>query len=147
MPGMFLGGRISSDRYVMSSQSSPAQLPTVVLFSTDLMLISSVNGAAASLQIPFVSVATPDALAKKMAEGPLILCLDLSAAQGHPAEVAESVTADVIQRGIAFGPHVHTAKLELARQTGFGRVLSRGQFVSRMREEIAEALKTIGVAQ
>ena len=127
----------------MSSQNSPAHSPTVVLFSTDLMLISSAGGAAAALQLPFASVASPDDLARMQAAGPLILCLDLAAAQGHPEWVAEKVTPQIIQRAIAFGPHVHTAKLELARQTGFGRVLSRGQFVSRMREEIAEALKRI----
>jgi hypothetical protein len=131
----------------MSSHNSPASAPAVVLFSTDLMLISSVSGAAAARELRFSSVASPDELTPKMAEGPLILCLDLAAAQGHPEWVAEKVSPEVIQRGIAFGPHVHTAKLELARQTGFGRVLSRGQFVSRMREEIADALKRIQPAE
>lgn len=63
-----------------------------------------------------------------------MLCLDLSASGGDPQEVAGTVSVRVLQKAVAFGPHVHTAKLEQARQAGFARVMSRGQFVAKMAE-------------
>ena len=37
-------------------------------------------------------------------------------------------------RLVAFGPHVHKAKLAAAAAAGFGLVLSRGQFYAQMDE-------------
>jgi hypothetical protein len=41
--------------------------------------------------------------------------------------------------GIAFGPHVHIAKLDQAREASFAKVMSRGQFVNRMIDELKAA--------
>jgi hypothetical protein len=113
------------------SHTDPASLPVIVLCSTDLMLISSVNGAAEASGFRFVSVNSIAAAVKQSstADGSII-CLDLSAAFCDPQTFAACASPQQLARSIAFGPHVHTAKLEAARSAGIGRVMSRGQFVS-----------------
>ena len=113
------------------SHTDPASLPVIVLCSTDLMLISSVNGAAEASGFRFVSVNSIAAAVEQSstADGSII-CLDLSAAFCDPQAFATGASLQQLTRSIAFGPHVHTAKLEAARSAGIGRVMSRGQFVS-----------------
>lgn len=121
--------------------SSTLGVPLVLLFSSDLMLISSVGGAAAAADLRFCSVARITELAERVAADQIILCLDLSAPESDPGLIGESIPASVLQYSIAFGPHVHTGKLEQARSAGFARVMSRGQFVSKMRDELSAAAK------
>lgn len=104
----------------------------VLLFSSDLMLISSVSGAASAAGRLFASVSRVSDLIAKSPNESTLLCLDLSAAEGDPNEIALVVGCDVLAHGVAFGPHVHTAKLDLARLAGFGHVMSRGQFVAKL---------------
>jgi len=104
--------------------------PFVVLCSTDLMLISSVGGAAEAREYQFVSVNSLQAAIHKAATAGSIVCLDLSASFSDPHDFALSASPELLARTIAFGPHVHTAKLDAARAAGIGRVMSRGQFVS-----------------
>ena len=106
----------------------------VVLFSSDLMLISSVGGAATAAGHRFCSVSKLSDAVEKLNAGRSMLCLDLSGSGGDPLEAASAVSAEVLRNSVAFGPHVHTAKLEQARQAGFAKVMSRGQFVSKMTE-------------
>lgn len=117
----------------------PSIPPLVVLFSTDLMLMSSVGGAAAAAGLRYCCVSViPDALGK-VVENQTIVCLDLSAPEAEPMRLARSIPESVLQSSIAFGPHVHVAKLEQARVAGFARVLSRGQFISKIKEELMSA--------
>ncbi len=110
----------------------------VLLFSSDLMLISSAGGAAAALGFPFRSVSSIEDLIAK-ATPTTILCVDLGCAIVAPQLIAEQLPAITARSGIAFGPHVHTAKLDQAREAGFAKVMSRGQFVSRMIDELKAA--------
>ncbi len=113
----------------MSQDVSPAR-DYVVLCSTDLMLISSVGGAAEACGFAFASVnSLPTAIEKASSLGSIV-CLDLNAFCSDPNEFAASASPELVARSIAFGPHVHTAKLDAARTAGIGRVMSRGQFVS-----------------
>lgn len=108
--------------------SSP--LLTVVLFSSDLMLISTVGGTASAAGHQFCSVSNARDLDHRLADDNVLLCVDLSAPESDPHELAKQIPAEILRSAIAFGPHVHTARLDAARQAGFGRVFSRGQFVS-----------------
>ena len=66
--------------------------------------------------------------------------LDLNVA-GVQADVALPKLRDACPPGTtftAFAPHVHTAKIESAREAGFDRVLTRGQFHASMHEIFAE---------
>lgn len=94
------------------------------------MLISTVSGAAETCGFKFVSVNSVQAAVEKSSTPRCIVCLDLSAPFGDPLAFAACATPELLARSIAFGPHVHTAKLEAARAAGLGRVMSRGQFVS-----------------
>jgi hypothetical protein len=108
------------------------QSPTVVLLSTDLMLISSVGGTASQCGLPFAAVRNTEGLRPLTGNGPVILCVDLSV----PGLVLDEVTACLsgasVRDSIAFGPHVHQARLDAARAAGFDKVMSRGQFVSNL---------------
>lgn len=110
----------------------------VLLFSSDLMLISSAGGAAAALGFQFRSVSSIEDLIAK-ATPTTILCVDLGSSIVDPLLISEQLPTLTARSGIAFGPHVHTAKLDQARQTGFAKVMSRGQFVSRMIDELKAA--------
>ena len=110
----------------------------VLLFSSDLMLISSAGGAAAALGFPFRSVSSIEDLIAKSTPT-TILCVDLGSAIVDPLQISEQVPTLTARSGIAFGPHVHIAKLDQAREAGFAKVMSRGQFVSRMIDELKAA--------
>jgi hypothetical protein len=107
----------------------------VLLFASDLMLISSTGGAVAALGLQFRSVSSIEDLIAK-ATPTTVLCVDLAFAQVDPVLISEQLPSLTTQSGIAFGPHVHTAKLDQAREAGFAKVMSRGQFVSRMIDEL-----------
>lgn len=109
----------------------------VLLFSTDLMLISSVGGAAQMAGHSFQCETRTDVIRDRLSDDQTLLCVDLSAVPAGPAELASLSSPAVLQNAIAFGPHVHTARLEAASSAGFGRVLSRGQFVSRLNQLLA----------
>ena len=113
----------------MTKPESPSAA-CVVLCSTDLMLLSSVGGAAKASGFEFVSVDTLQAAIDTAAKVGSIVCLDLAASFSDPHEFAMNASPELLARTIAFGPHVHTAKLDAARAAGIGRVMSRGQFVS-----------------
>lgn len=116
----------------------------VLLFSSDLMLISSAGGAAAALGLTFRSVSSFEDLIAK-ATRTTVLCVDLAFAPVDPMQISGQLPELTANSGIAFGPHVHTGKLEQAREAGFAKVMSRGQFVSRMIEEFrstSAAIKT-----
>lgn len=104
----------------------------VVLFSTDLMLYSSVSGAAAAAGHSFRSDTNLDALASLLQDPETILCLDLNAATADPTVLAAALHPSSLARSIAFGPHVHTEKLKAASAAGFGHVMPRGQFVAQV---------------
>lgn len=112
------------------SNPESTSAPFVVLCSTDLMLISSVGGAATAGGFGFVSVNSLQAAIDAASTVGSIVCLDLAASFSDPHEFAKTASPDLLARTMAFGPHVHTAKLDSARAAGIGRVMSRGQFVS-----------------
>ena len=94
------------------------------------MLISSVGGAAEASGFGFASVSSLQAAIDNSSNVSSIVCLDLGASFSDPHEFALNASPELLARTIAFGPHVHTAKLDAARAAGIGRVMSRGQFVS-----------------
>jgi hypothetical protein len=116
----------------------------VLLFSSDLMLISSTGGAAAALGFLFRSISSIEDLVAK-ATPATVLCVDLAFAPVDPTMISEQLPVLTARSGIAFGPHVHTAKLEQAREAGFSKVMSRGQFVGRMIDELKSTAAAINL--
>jgi hypothetical protein len=105
---------------------------SVILYSSDLMLLSSAGHAARQAGFDFQSVMSPEAAIPHLQTAETVFCLDLSVTGADPHAIAAHALPGVLIRAIAFGPHVHTARLEQARSAGFGTVLTRGQFVSRL---------------
>ncbi|HIF00807.1 MAG TPA: hypothetical protein EYG03_10545 [Planctomycetes bacterium] len=101
----------------------------VVLLAKDLMLSSTVSGFAAQAGRQFCSAGSvSDVVAAISEDAAALLLVDLGTPGLDVASLAESVPANVLQRAVAYGPHVHTEKLEAATKAGFGKVMSRGQF-------------------
>ena len=116
----------------------------VLLFSSDLMLISSAGGAAAALGFRFRSVSSIEDLLARITPA-TVLCVDLAFAPADPILISQQLPVVTSRAGIAFGPHVHTAKLDQAREAGFAKVMSRGQFVGRMIDELKSTAATINL--
>ena len=111
-------------------------MPTILL-SADLMMSSQVAGAAARQQVQLVTLGNPSALAgHESVAGADLVILDLTLASLDPAAIVSALKSlpDPPRRIIAFGPHVHAARLTAAKAAGCDAVLSRGQFHSSMDE-------------
>ncbi len=113
---------------------------TVVLLASDLMLSSTVSGFAASAGAAFRSVSSiPEAVEVASEQAGVLLFVDLGTPGLDVGLLASSVPESVLATAVAYGPHVHTAKLQAAIAAGFGQVLSRGQFSASVGRIIANA--------
>jgi DNA-binding NarL/FixJ family response regulator len=107
----------------------------VVLLSTDLMVVSRVQGAAAQASISVRTAGSVSQAVELLRELPAdLLIVDLSlpalAIDALMEEVRTSRSSAV--RIVAFGPHVHADRLEAARAAGCNGVMSRGQFFAQV---------------
>lgn len=118
----------------MSSSSA-----TVLLLATDLMLSSTVDGQTAAEDLIYRNVGTAaDAWDYvHQANGRVLLLVDLGTPGLDVTALAEAMPAAIIEQAVAYGPHVHEAKLQNAVEAGFGRVMSRGQFSAQVSRLIA----------
>ena len=83
-----------------------------------------------------------DAQQEAAADGYVLLLIDLGTAGLDITALAGSIPEPVRNSAIAYGPHVHTEKLEAAAAAGIGHVISRGQFsaqIGRIVQEFATA--------
>jgi len=108
---------------------------SVVLVTSDLMVVSHVQGAAARAGVAVQTAANADQAAElaKMTETRLVI-VDLAMPS---LELSALVTRCKAQRPtapriVAFGPHVHEDRLAAARHAGCDAVMSRGQFFSQV---------------
>jgi DNA-binding NarL/FixJ family response regulator len=107
----------------------------VVLISSDLTVISRVEGAAKICNAPvrtFSSAA--QAILSCSTDSPRLLIIDLATAAFDLNQLIETLPQlnENVPHVIAFGPHVHQEKLAAARQAGCDEVISRGQFFSQL---------------
>ncbi len=113
---------------------------SVILLANDLMLGSTVSGFAAQAGRQFCTAGSiADVVAAISEDAAALLLVDLGTPGLDVASLAESIPADVLQRAVAYGPHVHTEKLEAATRAGFGKVLSRGQFSAQVGTLISDS--------
>jgi CheY-like chemotaxis protein len=105
----------------------------ILFFTTDLVFPSRVAGSAANIGARMETAASQNAFLKiiqaaKSAD--TVVLLDLATAGIDPAQLIATLKAcsPPPRAVIAFGPHVHEAKLAAARAAGCDLVLSRGQF-------------------
>lgn len=104
----------------------------VVLVASDLMLGSNVSGAAAFLELEYRCVGTATDAIEQSVNKDCLLLVDLGTPDLNIQELATGLSKDCLSKAIAYGPHVHIAKLEAAEKAGFGRVMSRGQFSAQV---------------
>jgi len=98
----------------------------VWFFSGDLLFASRIRSAAERAGVPFALLGRwPD----DAPSVPRWIIVDLSTRAGAAAEIRRlaSETFPTAQT-IAYGPHVQAQRLSQARQAGFDKVLTRGQF-------------------
>ena len=111
----------------------------VLLLSNDLMTASQIEGAVRASGGE-ITVATTVASRGADESLPDVVILDLSTTSDVTATVEQFVECSPRPRIIAFGPHVHAAKLQAARDAGCREVYSRGQFLP----QVADVLQNQG---
>lgn len=108
---------------------------SAVLLSGDLMVVSRVEGAASRVGLP-LRVAATAARAEELCreQSTRLLVVDLTAPLLDIAALTTAMKAlcDGGPRIVAFGPHVHEARLAAAREAGCDSVVSRGQFFAQI---------------
>lgn len=108
---------------------------TVVLLSSDLAILSRVEGAATLLGQRVRSASgESQAVAVCKAEDANTLIVDLSMSSLDLDSIVNQLKAieGSRTRVVAFGPHVHEQRLAAAREAGCDLVVSRGQFFSQL---------------
>lgn len=116
---------------MLNRQGLPG-VSTILLLSTDLMVISRTDGFARAAGHRFLHQATLDDLSELVSERSVRILLDLGLRDISLSTLQQTFSAEVLDQSVAFGPHVHTELLQAAEQAGFGRVVSRGQFMSQL---------------
>ena len=113
---------------------------SVLALISDLMMQSQASSAAQRAGVTLRVVSSADALLEQAtqmqkSEAPIeLIVVDLSHPGLDPAGLMERLRP-ALSPGtatLAFGPHVHKARLEAAAAAGFASVMSRGQFHANM---------------
>lgn len=106
---------------------------SVLFLSKDLMFSSRVLACGRELGIKLSIVSEANQCAAQASSARLVL-LDLSTSGLKPNELVPQLRrlAHPPEAIVAFGPHVHEAKLAAARDAGCDEVLARGEFNNRL---------------
>src|SRR5260221_690268 len=121
---------------MMSDEREATDLRTLLFLTADLVFSSRVAAVAERLGARMQLVSAPAVLLEKLTaagDRPVVL-LDLNTSGFDPQtlvpELRRGTPAPVAV--IAYGPHVHEARLAAAVAAGCEPVLTRGQFNARM---------------
>jgi len=110
---------------------------SVLFLTKDLLFSSRVAGVAQSRKIELSVVSEADQLlTHAYANQAELVLLDLTTSSCDPKNLVSQLRrlARPPKAIVAFGPHVHEAKLAAAEEVGCDQVLSRGEFNNRMTE-------------
>lgn len=100
----------------------------LLIVSTDLMLVSRLEGLARSLDLAAVQAADLTAAIALCDDQTSVAIVDLQTAGLNIAELNSQLKqANGAVRVVASGPHVHTERLAAAEAAGCDLVVSRGQ--------------------
>jgi CheY-like chemotaxis protein len=119
-------------------------MPALYL-TKDLFFASRVTATARSLGAELQVVGSVEELLQKAAEQPVsLMLLDLDSPGADAAALIAGLRAQATDPPpvIAFGSHIHEARLAAARQAGCNQVLTRGQFDRQMATLLREHLST-----
>lgn len=114
----------------------------LLAISNDLMAVAPIENACRQLGVACQTASLAQCVEREVAQPIRLVVLDLNAVD----QVDEAITnlrtvIDPAVPVIAFGPHVHTTKLDAARKAGCAAVLTRGQFHQQARDVIAGFIK------
>ncbi len=115
---------------------------SAILLTADLACSSKAAGAAARAGAELVTAMSTSALLDKLSSrGAELVLLDLTAPGLNPAELVGQIKSSALppRAIIAFGPHVHEAKLAAAAEAGCDQVLARGAFYAQLEQLLAES--------
>lgn len=104
---------------------------SAILITTDLMATSAADGAARSASVELQTVSPGTAIASSNMQTKLAaidLTSPISDLAGFVADLRAAAPNVTL---LAYGPHVHEARLQAAREAGVEHVISRGQFHSQ----------------
>jgi DNA-binding response OmpR family regulator len=110
---------------------------SALLLTADLACSSQVTGAASRKGVEFEVAMTPARLLERAAAtAPDVVILDLNIAMLNCQDLVPQLRglANPPRTIIAFGPHVHEARLAAAQEAGCDRVLARGQFYAQLEQ-------------
>lgn len=116
-----------------------SESPAVVLLSADLMMTSSVGGAAAQHGLRFQTLSNAAQLVDCQ-DSDLIL-IDLATPGLSIAAAGAALSDPQKQTAVTYGPHVHVDRFQQAETAGFVNRLARGAFtadVGRLVGQFAE---------
>lgn len=101
----------------------------VLAVTNDLMAAAPIEHAARQLGVECRAITACQLNDVDRSDDLQVVVVDLNAVD-QVAEVIATVRSSVGESVpiIAFGPHVHVAKLEAAKEAGCSQVLTRGQF-------------------
>lgn len=105
-----------------------------LLLSRDLFFTGKITGTASGIGKSIRTVGNLDGLQQALTPSTRLVLLDLAIPGISPADVARVVVALPGTRLVAFGPHVDTASLQAAKDTGFHEVLPRSRLSSALPE-------------
>jgi ActR/RegA family two-component response regulator len=105
-----------------------------VLLSSDLMMMSTAQGAADRHGVALVSAGgVEEAVASSGEDGTRLVVIDLRLSGLDVADCVARVRSAKPQAAVvACGPHVHTQSLEAAEAAGCDAVFTRGEFERRI---------------
>jgi len=117
---------------------------SVVFFTRDLLFSSRVTSVTTKRSTELFILSDADELVKHASTVSIkVILLDLSTADLDPAKLVPQLRqlTPPPRAIIAFGPHVHEAKLAAARDAGCDQVFSRGEFNNRMDNILTDYLR------
>jgi CheY-like chemotaxis protein len=101
----------------------------VILLANDLMFASRFHSVAGAVGVDSQTALTPaQAIAALETGGVKAVCVDLELPGLNLIDLVTTARGCGDAAVIAYGPHVHTQRLEAAQAAGCDQVLSRGQF-------------------
>ncbi|MDA7977218.1 MAG: hypothetical protein MPJ50_00450 [Pirellulales bacterium] len=113
---------------------------TALLLTNNLLFSSQVSGAASRVGMTLRTIASVDNFSDAVNNASVVL-IDLSLPGISIVDLmaeARSSTCPPTEI-VAFGPHVHEARLQAARDAGCDMVMSQGAFTTAMNDILARA--------
>ncbi len=117
-------------------------MTTVAFLTNDLLFQSRFASVATAANVALVADRTPERLVSKLTDDSdvRLVIVDLTLEVGDLATALETLRKRCPNAStVAYGPHVHEAKLQRAVDAGFDQVLTRGQFDRQMLTLLTDA--------